>query len=105
MKRYALIPTLLAMAALPALADTVAGKAVFEKSCKGCHGASGQGNPAIAKMMKVEMHSLGSKGVQAKTDADLKQVVVKGMGKMKPVASLTAEQTADVIAFVRTLKP
>jgi mono/diheme cytochrome c family protein len=104
MKRYALIPALLAMAALPALADAAAGKAIFEKSCKGCHGATGQGNPAVAKMMKVQMHSLGSKEVQAKSDADLTQVVMKGAGKMKPVASVTAGQAADVISFVRTLK-
>ena len=41
-------------------ADAKAGQEVFAKSCKSCHGADGSGNPAIAKMMKVDMKSLGS---------------------------------------------
>ena len=42
-----------------AAADAAAGKAVYDKSCKSCHGADGAGNPAVAKMMKVEMKALG----------------------------------------------
>jgi mono/diheme cytochrome c family protein len=87
-----------------AAADAAAGKAVYDKSCKSCHGADGAGNPAVAKMMKVEMKALGSKEVQAKSDDDLKAVVTKGAGKMKPVASVTGDQVASVVAFVRTLK-
>ena len=87
-----------------AAADTAAGKAVYEKSCKSCHGPDGAGNPAVAKMMKVEMKHLGSKDVQANSDDDLKAVVTKGAGKMKPVASVTGDQAAAVVAFVRSLK-
>ena len=80
------------------------GKAIFDKSCKACHGATGEGNPGIAKMMKVTMKPLGSKEVQAKSDADLKKVVTEGTGKMKPVASVTGKQVDEVVAFIRTLK-
>lgn len=80
------------------------GKAVFDKSCKSCHGADGAGNPAIAKMMKVTLKHLGSKEVQGKKDADLKTDITKGVGKMKPVASLSAAQVDDVVAHLRTLK-
>ena len=80
------------------------GKEVFAKSCKTCHGAEGQGNPTIAKMMKVEFKPLSSPEVQGLSDADLKAVVAKGKGKMKPVTSLNGKQTDDVIAFIRTLK-
>src|SRR5690242_324790 len=31
------------------------GKAIFTKSCQGCHGPTGQGNPTMAKMLKAEM--------------------------------------------------
>lgn len=80
------------------------GKAVFDKSCKGCHGATGQGNPGIAKAMKVELRHLGSKEVQAKSDGDLKSVITAGVGKMKPVAAVKGQAADDVVAFLRTLK-
>lgn len=80
------------------------GKEVYMKSCKTCHGPEGKGNPAIAKAMKVEMKALGSKEVQAKSDDELKAAITKGIGKMKPVAGLSAKQVDDVVAFIRTLK-
>jgi mono/diheme cytochrome c family protein len=86
-----------------AYAGVPEGKALYDKSCKGCHGAEGKGNPGIAKAMKVTMRPLGSKEVQAKSDADLKKDITQGTGKMKPVASV-AKQADDVVAFVRTLK-
>ena len=95
---------LLGFSMVPAFAGATEGKEVYDKSCKGCHGATGQGNPGLAKMMKVEMKPLGSKEVQDKSDADLKKIITQGTGKMKPVASVTGKQIDDVIAFVRTLK-
>jgi mono/diheme cytochrome c family protein len=96
---------ILVLAVAPVLcADAAAGKASYEKACKSCHGGDGKGNPAIAKMMKVELKALGSKEVQAKSDADLKKVITEGAGKMKPVKTITDAQAADVVAFVRTLK-
>ena len=95
---------LLGFSMVPAFAGASEGKEIYDKSCKGCHGATGQGNPGLAKMMKVEMKPLGSKEVQDKSDADLKKIITQGTGKMKPVASVTGKQIDDVIAFVRTLK-
>jgi mono/diheme cytochrome c family protein len=95
---------MLSLAAVPALADAAGGKVVFEKACKGCHGAAGQGNPGLAKAMKVEMRHLGSKEVQAKSDAELKKAITAGTGKMKPVTSITPAQADDVVAYIRTLK-
>jgi cytochrome c5 len=95
---------LLAFLMVPAIAGPSEGKEVYDKACKSCHGAQGQGNPGIAKMLKVEMKPLGSKDVQDKSDDDLKKIITQGTGKMKPVASVTGKQVDDVIAFVRTLK-
>ncbi len=94
----------LALGAVNAWAGAEDGKEVFAKSCKTCHGADGQGNPTIAKMMKVEFKALGSVEVQSLSDAELKGVIAKGKGKMKPVSALNARQNDDVIAYIRTLK-
>src|ERR1700693_2317584 len=71
-----------------AAGDAAAGKAVYDKSCKSCHGADGTANANIAKMMKVEIKNLGSAETQAHSDADLKKIVTDGQGKMKPVKSV-----------------
>ena len=80
------------------------GKVTFTAKCQPCHGPNGEGRPAIAKMYGVEMHHLGSQYVQSKSDAEIKQIVANGKGKMKPVAGLAEKQVDDVIAYVRTLK-
>lgn len=85
-------------------ADAAAGKAVYAKKCQMCHGAEGQGNPGMAKALKVELKALGSAEVQAKSDAELKKIIAEGRGKMKPVAGLAAGDPDNIVAFVRTLK-
>src|SRR5580658_9307356 len=80
-------------------ADAGAGKAIFETKCKSCHGADGAGNPAIAKMMKVDLKPLGSQ-----TDAEIKTAVTMGVGKMKPVAGVAGGDLDNVIAYVHSLK-
>jgi len=86
-----------------AFADAAAGKVIYMAKCKGCHGVDGTGNPTIAKMMAVTMKPLGSKAVQAKSDAQLRKDSTDGTGKMKPV-KLTDAEASDVVAFLRTLK-
>jgi mono/diheme cytochrome c family protein len=99
--------TFLVAFATPALAagegDAAAGKAVYTKRCGMCHGPAGEPKEAIAKMMKVEMRHLGSKEVQAKKDDELRTIIVKGKGKMKPVAGVTDKELATLVAYVRTL--
>jgi mono/diheme cytochrome c family protein len=84
-------------------ADAQKGKATYDKVCRACHGAQGQGNPAIAKSLKITLRDLGSKEVQAKTDEQLMKDAAGGTEKKKPVKAATKEQLPDVIAFVRTL--
>ena len=84
-------------------ADAKAGQAAYDKSCKSCHGPDGAGNPAVAKMMKVEMKDLRSADIQAMSDDDLKKVITDGKGKMKPVASASGA-AGDVVAYIRTWK-
>jgi mono/diheme cytochrome c family protein len=85
-------------------ADAAAGKAVYERKCKMCHGAAGEGNPGMAKALNITIPPLGSGDVQKLSDADLKKVITEGKGKMKPVAGLSDAEVDNVIAYVRTLK-
>jgi mono/diheme cytochrome c family protein len=105
MRITATIVTLLAAAAMVCLAaDVNAGHAAYDKSCKSCHGIDGTPNPAIAKMMKVDMKDLKSPEVQALSDADMKGIIANGKGKMPKVAAVTGGTADDVVAFVRSLK-
>ncbi|MDP8979135.1 MAG: cytochrome c [Acidobacteriota bacterium] len=85
-------------------ADAKAGGALYLKSCKSCHGLDGTANPAIAKMMKVDMRNLGSAEVQAQSDDAIEKIITGGNGKMKPIASVSGKSVDDVVAYVRTLK-
>jgi mono/diheme cytochrome c family protein len=87
-----------------AAGDATAGKAVYDKACKSCHGAAGVANPSVAKMMNVQMKDLGSSDVQSMGDDDLKKVVTDGKGKMHPVKSVTGKSLDDVVAYIRTFK-
>jgi mono/diheme cytochrome c family protein len=79
-------------------ADAAAGKAIYNTKCRSCHGADGEGNPSIAKMMKVELKPLGS------STADVKKVVLEGQGKMKPVSGMSSTDIDNVVEYVHTLK-
>ena len=85
-------------------ADAKAGQAVYDKSCKSCHGSDGTANPAIAKMLKVEIKDLKSAEVQGMSDADLKKVITEGSGKMKPVKTVSGGDADNVVTYIRSLK-
>src|SRR6266849_4407055 len=74
-----------------AAGDGAAGKAVYDKSCKTCHGATGVANPNIAKMMKIDIKDLGSPEIQKMSDEDLKETITKGKGKMKPIKNVAGK--------------
>ena len=85
-------------ATVASAADAKAGQEAFAKSCKSCHGADGTPNPAIAKMMKVDMKNLGSPEVQALGDADIAKIVTEGKGKMKPVKTVSGPAVDNVVS-------
>jgi len=84
-------------------ADAAAGKAIFATKCKTCHGADGQGNPGMAKVLKTEIKPLTDPEVQGLSDADIKKIITDGKGKMKPVA-ITGADLDNVAAFVKSMK-
>jgi mono/diheme cytochrome c family protein len=105
MRNILILTTLITTAAAVAFAaDAKAGQASYDKSCKSCHGTDGTPNPAIAKMMKVDMKSLSSAEVQALSDGDIGKIITDGKGKMKPVKTVSGPAVDNVVAYVRTLK-
>ena len=85
-------------------ADANAGQAAYARACKSCHGPDGTPNPAIAKMMNVEIRDLKSAEVQALSNDDIKKIISSGQGKMRPIASVSGAALDDVAAYVHTLK-
>lgn len=83
--------------------DVEQGESVYLKRCKMCHGADGEGNPAMARMLKVEFKALDSEYVQNLSDEELKSVITKGKGKMAAVRGLDEQDVTDVIAYLRSL--
>jgi len=103
-----MILTILTLTALGAsaglAADAKAGAALYDKSCKSCHGADGTPNAAMAKALKVEMKDLKSAEVRAISEADFQKIITMGKGKMHPIAAVTGAGVDDVIAYVHSLK-
>jgi cytochrome c6 len=83
-------------------ADASAGKALFEKSCAGCHGKDGKGNPAMAKALGAKGLDLTTKETAGKSDDDLLKVITQGSGKM-PAAKLSKDEQKEALAYIRTL--
>jgi len=99
-----IILTTLALAGFSAALSLAASSAAYDKGCKSCHGADGTPNPAIAKMMKVDMKDLKSPEVQALSAADLKKIITDGKGKMKGVKTLSPAEADEAAAYVHSLK-
>jgi len=80
-------------------ADAAAGKAVYDKSCKNCHGAGGTPSAGMAKAMNIKDFKTSDF-----SDADIKTAVSTGKGKMKPVAGVAGASLDNVAAYVKSLK-
>lgn len=84
-------------------ADADAGKAAYEKSCVGCHGKDGKGNPAMAKVLGEKGLNLTAKEVTQRSDDQLLKVIAEGAGKMPAQKSLSKEEQKQVLGHVRSL--
>jgi mono/diheme cytochrome c family protein len=83
-------------------ADAAGGKAIYEKSCVGCHGANGKGNPGMAKVLGEKGLNLTAKDTTQKSDEQLMKVISEGAGKMPP-QKLTKEEQKQVVSYIRSL--
>ena len=79
------------------------GADTFKAKCAMCHGATGAGDTAMGKNLKLR--DLGSADVQKQSDDELTTLITKGKDKMPSYdGKLTKEQIGDVVKYIRTLK-
>ena len=83
-------------------ADASGGKALFEKSCAGCHGADGKGNEKMATILGEKNLSIVGKDTAKKSDEQLLKVIAEGSGKM-PASKLTKDEQKQTLGYARTL--
>jgi len=83
-------------------ADASAGKALFEKSCAGCHGADGKGNEKMAKVLGDKGLNIIGKDTTKKSDDQLLKVLAEGEGKM-PASKLSKDEQKQALGYARTL--
>ncbi len=80
----------------------------FVANCAYCHGKSGKGNPGMAKVFKVEQHSmdLTSPEVEALSDADLMALISQGKERHMPAfgETLSQDEIRGLMSHVRSLK-
>src|SRR5690349_4887499 len=96
--------------AATATGDVQAGKAIYERSCVGCHGPTGQGG-RMAAMLAVPPRNLADQAyMSTRSDQQLFDVVSKGGAATGLSAAMTAfgnqlsqQQLWDTVAYVRTL--
>ncbi len=116
----ALIATVLVLAPMTSFAgDAANGKALYSANCSSCHGESGKGDGPVGAVLqppprdfsvgdfKFDADGDGTPG----TDADLTAVISKGAAEfggnqmMAPWGGILSDSdTADVVAYVRSLK-
>ncbi|HXV84100.1 MAG TPA: cytochrome c [Candidatus Binatia bacterium] len=83
-------------------ADTKAGKAAYEKSCAGCHGADGKGNPGMAKVIGEKGLNVVGKETMQKSDEQLLKIIAEGSGKM-PASKLSKDEQKQSLNYLRSL--
>ena len=83
-------------------ADADSGKALYEKSCAGCHGADGKGNEKMAKILGDKGLNIVGSETKKKSDEQLLKIIAEGSGKM-PASKLTKEEQKQALGYVRSL--
>ena len=107
MKRSMIVAAaILVMAAVTASAQD--SKALYEQSCKKCHGAEGKGDSLMGKKLGAKDYSDAKVQDALKDDVAIKSIK-EGLKKgdttlMKPAEGLTDDQIKGLVAYMRTFK-
>jgi len=98
-RMLSIVPAILLILSVASLAAED-GAALYKKKCAGCHGASGEGKPAVK--------APALKGTQMEA-GQITDHTTKGDPQSKPphnkaISGITEEQASAISEFVKTLK-
>ena len=114
----ALLAAMLAPMSALAAGDVAAGKATYDTNCMSCHGMTGKGDGPVGAVLNPRPRDLSVGDFKFDTDGDgtpgkdedIKSVVQQGAGAfggsplMAPWPSLSDDEIANLIAYIRSLK-
>ena len=90
--------------------DAAAGKAIYDRDCASCHGATGKGDGDDAAYFTTKPTDLTDRAALSKRSDDFLAAVISGGGPAKglsqdmPAAkNLTPAEVKSVVAYVRQL--
>ncbi|MFO0832946.1 MAG: cytochrome c [Phycisphaerales bacterium] len=84
--------------------SVAAGRAVFQKECRACHGEAGKGDGPKAATLDKNPGDLTADGVQSQSDGALFWKITEGRSPMPATKSLlTDDQRWQVVTYLRTL--
>jgi mono/diheme cytochrome c family protein len=83
-------------------ADATTAKALYEKSCAGCHGPDGKGNEKMATILGAKGLDITGKDTAKKTDEQLLKLIAEGAGKM-PASKLSKDEQKQTLGYARSL--
>lgn len=86
--------------------DLDAGERIYKQNCVNCHGVSGKGDGAAADKLDPKPADLTSAKTQAKTDAELLEVIRlgrPGTAMAGWMSEIDERELRDVVAYIRTL--
>jgi mono/diheme cytochrome c family protein len=86
---------------LHCLADSTDAATLFKPKCSMCHGPDGTGNTTMGQKLGVKSYK--SPEIQKQSDAELKNAITNGKGKMPAYKSLTPEQVDGLVKYIREL--
>ena len=75
--------------------------ALFKSKCAACHGPDGTASTTMGKNLGIKSYK--SPDVQKQSDADLKNTIVNGKGKMPSYKALTLEEVDGLVKYIREL--
>jgi mono/diheme cytochrome c family protein len=87
--------------------DIEKGKTFYRQSCGHCHGLNGKGDGEMGGYLNPPPANLASEKTQSKSDAELKEVIMKGRSGTAMEGfegALEEDQWNDLLAYLRSLK-
>ena len=85
--------------------NTKAGQELFLEHCQHCHGEKGEGNGELADYLDPPPGDLTSARSQARTDEELRTIIMKGRPgtKMTGYEIFEDDEIKNLVAFIRSL--